>query len=484
MSMSYESFLSNESSFPNNSYRIISGSNNNRYSMPSENFNLDSNSHFSDLHSNLQSNLESNLESNVESNVESNLGISRGDVEASGMSVFLMNNGDSRLPSGSLNSHLESNFGMLDGNVERSEINGFSMKEGESRLRIFNGIHSNHKMLDGNIHLYMDGFPLSLNLNHNDFTAYMGCKSGSHVLTLKMSDNGMKVGDHNLELESNHDYTVILWGKITKRGKLIFGVSLHADIQTCPAPGHGVFQFIHGAVSDRNVDVLLDDDEIFTGIPFNHSELHHRILPVGSHHIRNIRIRCAHTKEHLLGPIPLSLISGGSYTLIIYRYKKEHHGLLIHNNPNDIECQKIVHKPLHPLVGKWHHIGHIGPFGDNYNANTECTLLSTHIQTTTSFFNDNSDLKVRLIGHVTQDNNNLGHFILNLENNTEYTFVIHHHFPNIIIIGCPHRSSLFILSRKSHIRARSLEKIQDLIRQLAYNVDNLIICPNTIHNTE
>lgn len=469
--------VSSELSFPNaptNSYRSSNGSlgsdyasyKQSRISMPSESFNLGSDSQWS--------NLPGNGSLNGSFNGSDNMSFDGSNGSISGLAI---------------NSYLGNNFGggsdaSLGGSA--SLVGVFSDRRdrsdrssGVSRVRIFHGIHNNHRSLDGNLNLYMDGRPLSLNLNHNDFTAYMGCNSGAHVLTLKMAGDGIKVGDHKLDFESGRDYTIILWGKITKRGKLVFGVSLHGDFQTCPAPGYGVLQFINGAFSDRNVDVSDDNNELFSGIPFNHEELHHQILPVGT---KNLRIRCAHSKEHLLGPIPLSLMSGGSYTLIIYRNKKSYHGLLIHNNPHDMECQKIVNNTsYHTLVGKWHHIGHLGPFGQNYNATTECSVLSTHIQTMTSFYDDNV-LKGRLMGHVTPNHDNLGHFILNMEDGKEYAFVIHHHFPNIIIIGCPHRSSLFILSRKESIRSHSLEKIRNFIRQLAYDGDALVICPNTVRD--
>lgn len=378
----------------------------------------------------------------------------------------------------------QNNFGSENFSVhEKSERASLSSTD-KPLVRIFHAIVSKHQEFNKNLNIYLDDKPFALNLNSGDCTGYLPCQNGNNILKLKLASNGLLIGSHSLELQSNHSYTIILWGKINKGGKILYGVSAHVDIQTCSVAGKARLQFMQGTPHAPMVDVIVNGSAIFSQVPFGHTNSLYETLPLGTH---ELMVRDSFTGIIIVGPLSLNLQSGNSCTLMIHGSKNNIRGLLIHNNIREGCFKDVILKSFRPLVGTWHHIASIGELNSEHKASkasTDCTWLSQHLQVVTSFYNSDNMLINKIKGHVKSDGDSQFKYSMVEPNNSDlnFNFVINYCSKNILIIGCPYRLATFILSKKTKISKKSLEKLKIMIADLGYSAENLNIFPETIRD--
>lgn len=177
-----------------------------------------------------------------------------------------------------------------------------------SRVRCVHNVAKGPK-----VNILVDGKLTLSDVPYKAVSAYLKVPSGEHSLAITTTDGVKTLASTKVNLEPGRDYTVIAHGNVNN----LSSIALLAlkDNNACPKVGKSHIRFIHAAATVPNVDIWVNDGiKIFENVSYGSTgkPSYWGIMATKV----NLSVKPAGSFSTVLGPLPLNLESGKTYTII------------------------------------------------------------------------------------------------------------------------------------------------------------------------
>ena len=171
-----------------------------------------------------------------------------------------------------------------------------------------------HNVANGpNVNVVVDGKIALSGVPYKAISDYLKVSSGKHAVAITTTDGAKTLASLEADLQKDKDYTIIAHGDVSN----LSSISLLplVDNNSCPAIGKSHVRFVHAAATVPAVDIWANmNTKVFNNVSYG-STGEPTYLPVDSGDI-SLAVAPAGTTEVVLGPLPLRLGRGKTYTII------------------------------------------------------------------------------------------------------------------------------------------------------------------------
>lgn len=189
--------------------------------------------------------------------------------------------------------------------AKKTELKGHSV--GSSRVRAVHNVAKGPK-----VNVVVDGKVALSGVGYKAISDYLKVPSGPHTVSITTED-GTILASSNVNLNNGKDYTVVAHGDVSNLNSIAL-LSLQDD-NSCPAKGKSHVRFIHAASGAPAVDIWANMNSIvFENVTYG-STGNPTYLPVDSGDL-TLAVAPSGVREVVLGPLPLSLSPGKTYSII------------------------------------------------------------------------------------------------------------------------------------------------------------------------
>ena len=189
-----------------------------------------------------------------------------------------------------------------------TSYHGHHHKQATSRVRAVHNVANGPK-----VNVVVDGKIALGDVPYKAISDYLKVPSGDHSVAITTTDGATTLASLRANLLSGKDYTIIAHGNV-KNLKSIALLALE-DNNSCPAKGKAHVRFVHAAATVPAVDIWANmQDKVFSNVAYGATG-NPTYLPVPSGDI-TLAVTPASSTDVVLGPLPLRLGSGKTYTVI------------------------------------------------------------------------------------------------------------------------------------------------------------------------
>lgn len=178
----------------------------------------------------------------------------------------------------------------------------------------YSRVRAVHNVAQGpNVNVVVDGNVALGNVAYKAVSDYLKVPSGQHSVAITTTDGAKTLASVNTNLSANKDYTLIAHGDVKNLGTIAL-LALE-DNNSCPAKGKSHVRFVHAAANVPAVDIWANmANKVFSNVAYG-STGNPVYLPVASGEI-TLAVTAANDTNVVLGPLPLFLEAGKTYTVI------------------------------------------------------------------------------------------------------------------------------------------------------------------------
>jgi len=318
------------------------------------------------------------------------------------------------------------------------------------------------------------------NLSYGELTGYLHVAAGNSKIRVKAGDSVLI--SKRVEISQGEKYTGIVGGELDNLKVFAYG-----DKSGCSKDGYSYLRFIHSVYGAPNVDVYVNNNKVFSDVKYGQESVYKGIkLEVPSEpevlNTKNIDIYVAGTKQKVLGPTKVFLMSGGIYTLFAIGNLEENviGGVLSYDNEDrcKISCETLQEDfDVQRYMGKWYLIGAIPQFYDAgcERQTAEYTYLATNIKVYNKCY-DRSGKVLRTVTGSAIPESPCQPAALKVRFQEQpfeppfANYLVHKtNYVDYAIVGSPTRDSFYILSRKPKMSSSQYDKFLQYARKLGYN---------------
>jgi apolipoprotein D and lipocalin family protein len=339
-----------------------------------------------------------------------------------------------------------------------------------------------HNVIGGpNVSVYLDNNPIASILSYKDITAYLPIKSGKHKITVEVAGAKTILISNYINIRDNKDYTYIIAGGIKDLSTIkLLG---YCDDLRCPNPGYAHVRFIHAAFSVPAVDVYVGDAKVFSNVKYTDTGIPtYYPLKIDNYYYK-VSVKVAGTNNTVVGPLELSFVSGGIYTIVASgNVELGLSALFSNDNPNKCE---ILEKNFDTkaYMGKWYQIASIPQF---YDKGCVCQMAQyTLLQDKVDVFNTcyrNDGTTNTINGSAVASNPCIPAALTvsfpNFQASAPNYLVHSTDYVHYAIVGSPTRKSFYILSRLPDISHKRYMRFLEYGKSLGYDT-SLVVKNNT-----
>jgi hypothetical protein len=160
-----------------------------------------------------------------------------------------------------------------------------------------------------NIDGYIDDKKVLKNFSYKAVSDYLEVTSGNRHFQVNITDTETKIVDGMMDLKEGKAYTMLIYGEVDKVTPLLI-----EDNLMCPLMGKTNVRIIHGAATVPDVDIYVNDKKEIESVKYGEvGEPYYLSVNSGT---LNVSVYIANTSEKILGPLPLKLDAGKTYTII------------------------------------------------------------------------------------------------------------------------------------------------------------------------
>jgi len=179
---------------------------------------------------------------------------------------------------------------------------------GHSRVKVVHNVAKGPK-----VNVVVDGKIALGDVAYKAISDYLKLPSGKHAVAITTTDGSKTLASADVVLSDNKDYTVIAHGDVTDLSSLAL-LALE-DNNSCPARGKAHVRFVHAAAGAPPVDIWANmKAKVFQNVSYG-STGNPTYLPVDAGEL-TLAVTPAGSTDVVLGPIPVRLSSGKTYSVI------------------------------------------------------------------------------------------------------------------------------------------------------------------------
>lgn len=174
-----------------------------------------------------------------------------------------------------------------------------------SRVRCVHNVANGPK-----VNVVLDGKIVLSDVPYKAVSGYLQVPAGQHALAITTTDGAKTLASLRVDLVGGADYTVIAHGDVRNLSSIAL-LALKDD-KSCPARGKSHVRFVHAAATVPNVDIWVNNEfKMFQNVGYGSA----RSVSILSGTV-NVSVTPAGANSVVLGPLPLTLSPGKSYTVI------------------------------------------------------------------------------------------------------------------------------------------------------------------------
>ena len=350
-----------------------------------------------------------------------------------------------------------------------------SLQDNQVKVRFFHNV-KNLQAVD----IYMWENIIVENVSFSEMTGYFNIKSGHTKIIVKDTIEETILMEKNISIEKG--CTIIISDNIYK----------YVDYQKqndCLKQGDAYVRFINSIVGFNNVDVYINDIQIFSNIEVPKTGTpKYEIFHLGES-VNILVVKNSSTQDIVYGPSPVYLINSGIYTMITSLVDTPTvltpTVLTFKDNIGQCVCDLQNNFIVSKYMGKWYQIASIPQIYeiDCPRVTAQYTLLNSNIKVYNKCYSKEWVVNGSIIGFA-QPTDICTPSALRVEfpiNNNMVTppgpnYLVHKtDYKNYAIVGSPNRSTLYILCRSPKMNHNQYKELLKESKHMGYNVDSLRI---------